>query len=194
MSRSTLAKLLDRSADRATIAEALNHLSGPERLETALALRGKQVAALYAACAGGAEVQPTDFVPAETADDVTVIFEGRNSLPVASRFQKRFARLDDEIVGYNHQALAPLTGPGFFVIQAAHAGSDVPEELYFDYTAAPRSVPSGWPAFKPNTAGLSNLVYKGMKDYMRAVAQNVVVGKAYKFGRSQDAYFLLAHA
>ena len=90
-----------------------------------------------------------------------------------------------------HQTMAPVTGPGFFVVAAAHASSDVPAELYFDYTTKPKNVPTGWPAFKPNNSGLSNLVYKGMKDYMRSVGVNAVVGKAYKGGKSQNAYFLL---
>ena len=68
--------------------------------------------------------------------------------------------------------------------RSAHAAGPAPA----------RTIPSGWPAFKPNTAGVSILVYQGMKDYMRGVAENVVVGKAYKGGKSAGAYFLLARS
>jgi hypothetical protein len=65
-------------------------------------------------------------------------------------------------------------------------------ELYLDYTTEPGGVPARWPAFKPNDSGLSNLVYKNMKDYMREVGRNVFVGAAYKLGKSQGQYFVLA--
>jgi predicted dehydrogenase len=121
-----------------------------------------------------------------------VIHQGRNSLPAFNNFQKRFARMGSgDIAGYNHQAMAWLTGPGFFVLREAHPESDVPEELYFDYTAKPADWPKEWPRFKPNDSGVANLVYKNMKDYMRAVADGVTVGKAYKNGKSEDQYFIL---
>ena len=98
-----------------------------------------------------------------------------------------------EVVGYNHQSMAFVTGPGHFVVKAAHEGSDVPDELYFDYTARPVAIPASWPAYKSNTSGLSTLVYGNMKDYMRSVAENVVVGAAYKSGKQSGDYFLLCH-
>ena len=58
----------------------------------------------------------------------------------------------------------------------------------------PEKVPAGWPSYKPNDAGLSNLVYKGMKDYMRQVSDTTFVGEAYKGGKSQGAYFILSRA
>ena len=133
-------------------------------------------------------------MPSSLGEDRTVIFEGRNSLPAFTSFQKRFARMGDMIVGYNHQTMSFITGPGIFVVREAHEGSDVPEELYFDYTAIPERIPSGFPAFKRNDSGLSNLVYANMKDYMRAVCTGVMVGAAYKKGKPEDAFFVLARA
>jgi hypothetical protein len=190
----SLRALLAETAGRERIAAFMDGLSPEDRVEQALALHGRQVARLYDACAGAPVLAPEDFVPANLADDTAVIFEGRNSLPLFSRFQKRFARMGDTIVGYNHQTMAFVTGPGFFVVRAAHAGSDIPEELYFDYTTEPPAFPREFPAYKPNTAGLSRLVYANMKDYMRRVARGIVVGKAFKLGKSQDAYFVLARA
>jgi hypothetical protein len=86
------------------------------------------------------------------------------------------------------------TGPGFFVLKEASDDADVKGEAYFDYTAAPERVPAGWPAFKSNDAGISTLVYKGMKDYMRKVADHTYVGEAYKGGKSQKAFFVLTRA
>jgi len=187
-----LRDLLRQHATRETIATFLDGLSARERVDEALSLRNKEVGQLYQAVVGGPETTVEDFLPAEVADDTTIIFEGRNSLPAFSRFQKRFARIDGQVVGYNHQTMAFATGPGFFVVRPGSLRADVANEAYFDYTSAPTAVPTGWPEFKPNDAGLSNLVYRGMKDYMRKVATNVYVGEAYKGGRSQKQFFILA--
>jgi hypothetical protein len=191
-SHTSLRALLAEGANRDRIASFLDGLSPAERNEEVLALRGREVKRLYEACAGGPTLTLEDFVPASAGDDKPVIFEGRNSLPTFSRFQKRFARMGDQIVGYNHQTMAFVTGPGFFVVKPASAEGDVPGELYFDYTDKPRVIPSGWPTFKPNESGLSALVYAHMKDYMRSVAKGIVVGTAYKKGKSQNAFFVLA--
>ncbi len=190
----SLRALLKGNSSRETIRAYLEGLAPEARVAAALDLSGSLVGKLYDVCAGGRTLALEDFVPARLGEDHPVIFEGRNSLPLFTRFQKRFARMGSEIVGYNHQTMSPITGPGFFVVAEAHAGSDVPSELYFDYTKTPGAFPSGWPKFKPNDSGLSNLVYKDMKDYMREVATGVVVGAAYKLGKAQSAYFLLARA
>ncbi|MEZ4441952.1 MAG: hypothetical protein R3B72_22855 [Polyangiaceae bacterium] len=189
---SDLRSLLRQHASRETIARFLGGLPPRERVEEALSLRNKEVGQLYRAVAGGRETKVEDFCPEAAKTGATVIFEGRNSLPAFSRFQKRFCRLPSgQVVGYNHQTMSFATGPGFFVVKAADIGADVPGEAYFDYTAEPESVPEGWPEYKPNDAGLSNLVYKGMKDYMREVAENVYVGEAFKGGKSQQQFFIL---
>jgi hypothetical protein len=185
--------MLRGGADRPAIHAFLDGLAPDERVAQALSLRGKEVGALYRAVVGGRTLAVEDFVPASVADDTTIIFEGRNSLPLFSRFQKRFARLaSGQVVGYNHQTMAPVTGPGFFVVKPPADDADVPGELYFDYTAQPNGVPSGWPAYKANESGLSRLVYANMKDYMREVAPLVYVGEAFKLGKSQKQFFILA--
>jgi hypothetical protein len=192
-STQSLPELLRRGADGAAIRAFLDGLSPADRLDEALSLHGRQVGQLYDAAAGGPALTLDDFVAPDVADETTIIFEGRNSLPAFSRFQKRFMRVSSgQIVGYNHQSMSIVTGPGYFVVKPGRDDADVPGELYFDYTAVPDAFPRGWPAYKPNDAGLSNLVYKNMKDYMRSVASNVVVGHAYKLGKSQGQYFLLA--
>jgi hypothetical protein len=193
-SATSLSGLLSERASREEIAAFLDGLSGRERVAQALSLRGAEVKRLYQATLGGRELTPDDFVPVEQGEDSTVIFEGRNSLPSFSRFQKRFARMGDEVVGYNHQLIPMLStaiGPGFFVVVPANDHSDAPGELYFDYGLEPENIPSGWPRFRPNTAGISYAVDSHMKDYMREAGRKVYVGKAYRNGKSRNQYFLL---
>jgi hypothetical protein len=188
----SLRELLRQGAPRDMIATFLNGLSPEDRVEEALSLRNKEVANLYGAVARGPVTAIADFCPKDAREGTTIIFEGRNSLPTFSRFQKRMARLSSgQVVGYNHQTMSFATGPGFFVVQKASDGADVKDEAYFDYTAKPEGVPTGWPAYKPNDAGLANFVYKGMKDYMRQVADHTYVGEAFKGGKSQKAFFIL---
>jgi hypothetical protein len=112
-----------------------------------------------------------------------------------TRFQKRFSRVSGAtgsvIVGYNHQTMSVVTGPGYFVVKPATGEGKHANEPYFDYTEAPPAEPAGWPPFKPNDRALSRLVYMNMKDYVRRVARGVIVGKAYKLGVDQKAYFSL---
>ena len=126
----------------------------------------------------------------------TITYEGRNSLPMFSRFRKRFTRTADGLVfGYNDQptpGVGRLTGPGYFIVteaDEAHAG-----ELLFDYTKPPPFEPAGWPAFRPNDRGLSRLVFMDLQDYVRQVAPGVVVGIAFKQGKDQDACFSLTRS
>jgi hypothetical protein len=100
-------------------------------------------------------------------------------------------RITGLVVGYNHQAMSWLTGPGYFAVHAPSGEGEHGGELDFDYTVAPPAEPEGWPGYKPNERGLSRFVYADMHDYVRRVARGVVVGKAYRRGVEQDAYFSL---
>ncbi len=190
--KTTLGELVRHRATRAEIAAHLDGLPASERLAQVLDVRGGMVGKLYDAVGGGAPLTLEDFAP--EGDTRTVIFEGRNSLPAFSRFQKRFARIGNTVVGYNHQAMSFVTGPGYFVVRPPTPGEAHPDELFFDYTTEPPGIPTGWPAFKPNGAGLSRAVYQDMKDFCRTVAKGVLVGKAYKKGVAQNAYFTLTKA
>lgn len=185
-----LSALLGSGASSREIAAHLDGLSASARLEEVLAITGSNVGRLYAAVADAPTVTPEEFLPTSTKG--TLIYEGRNSLPAFSRFQKRFLRLESGvIVGYNHQAMSFVTGPGYFVVKAANGEGEHGKEMFFDYTVPPPETPAGWPAFKPNDRGLSKLVYSDMIDFVRRVATGVVVGKAYRKGVDQKAYFTL---
>jgi hypothetical protein len=188
--RPTLTALLKSGASRRAIESHLDGLAPYARVEQVTAVGGHLVGKLYDAVGGAAPLTLEDFVP--RGETGTIIFEGKNSLPAFTRFQKRFARVGDGVVGFNHQAMSFATGPGYFVVQTPRDGESHPDELYFDYTAEPpRGWPSDWPAYKPNSAGLARAVYMNMKDCCRRVANGVLVGKAYKLGVAQGAYFTL---
>jgi hypothetical protein len=187
----TLHALLNDRGSASEIARTLEALSPEARVAALLDLRGKDVGRLYDAMHEAEPLRVGDVVSADIAEGETVIFEGRNSLALFSRFQKRFARMGSAIVGYNHQSMSFVTGPGLFTLKPASGEGPHPSEIYFDYTALPEGVPSGWPAIRPNDAGFSRLVYMGMHDYMRRICRGAMVGKAYKRGVPEGAYFIL---
>lgn len=190
-SATSLARLLDAGASAREIAQYLDGLPVPARVAEVLSITGRGVGRLYHAVADSSPITVDEVVPPATKG--TVIYEGRNSLPMFSRFQKRFTRLEDGgIIGYNHQLMSFVTGPGYFWVRPPSGEGPHAAELYFDYTEAPPKEPAGWPAYKPNDRGLSKNVYGHMKDYMRRVAKGVMVGKAYRGGVDQKAYFSLS--
>lgn len=185
----SLARLLDADGSARDIESCLDVLSPAARLEEVLAVTGRGVKRLYDAVAGGAAPTLDELLPVGT--EGARIYEGRNSLAAFSRFQKRFVRMGGLVVGYNHQTMSFVTGPGYFLVHAPSGSGAHGKELDFDYTAKPPSEPPGWPSYKPNEQGLSRFVYGHMHDYVRRVARGVVVGKAYRHGKEQDAYFSL---
>jgi hypothetical protein len=191
---SSLVSLVDGRARYPEISVYLDSLSPDARVEQMLSVTGKRVAALYDLVAGGPPVRIADFLPEGLKDGEMAIFEGRNSLPAFTRFQKRFVRKGKDVVGYNHQISAVptglFTGPGYFV--TLDGDETHPDELLFDYTITPPFFPSQFPAYKPNESGLSRLVYANMKDYCRRVARGVVVGEAFKNGKRENAWFSLS--
>lgn len=186
-----LRAMLEGEATWADITRHLDALELPERLRQVLGCKGKWVKALYDRMEGAPPATMEEFVPASTAG-TTVIYEGRNSLAMFTRFQKRFYRTaSGVVVGYNHQTWQWVTGPGYFVVQPADGQPPVPDQLYIDYITEPHEIQEGWPAYKPNSKGFSRGVYFNMHDYMRRVATNVYVGKAYRAGEDIGAHFSL---
>ena len=186
--RGPLTDLLKRGARHREISAYLDALPAAERLEQVLAVTGSAVGKLYDAVADAPQITVAEFCPPDLSESRTLIYEGRNSLPSFSRFQKRFQRRGSQVVGYNHQSMSFATGPGYFMTVD---GDDFRKELLFDYTQEPAFFPEGWPAYKPNGHMLSRLVYFNMKDYCRRVAKGVIVGAAFKKGVAQNAYFTL---
>jgi hypothetical protein len=190
----SLRQMLAGSTSHAEISSFLDALSPEDKLRQVLAVKGSWVGKLYDAVAGAPQVTLDDFVP--RSHEGTLVYQGRNSLPLFTRFQKRFQRLpgaagESVVVGYNEQLFRFFTGPGYFVVRDGDGAGPHGDELLFDYTAVPPGVPAGWPRYKSNESGFSRAVYMGMKDYCRRVARGVVVGKAYKLGVDRKAFFSL---
>jgi hypothetical protein len=186
----SLSALLREGASSREMADHLDGLSAAARVDEVRAIRGSAVGKLYDAVADAPAITPDEFVPPSTKG--TLIYEGGNSLPAFNRFQKRFLRLESGmIIGYNHQAMGFVTGPGYFAVKPANGEGLHGKEMFFDYTVPAPESPEGWPAYKSNDSGLSKLVYGGMIDFVRRVARGVVVGKAYVNGVDRKAYFTL---
>lgn len=188
----SLRRLLTDRAAAGEITQYLDGLPGSDRVNEVLGITRNGLKRLYDTMAGAPPTNLEELVPPN--EKGTVIYEGRNSLPVFSRFQKRFARIGNVVVGYNHQILTFVTGPGYFLVQGPNGEGEHGDELLFDYTVAPPRGPDGWPPYKPNDAGLARQVFGNMNDYARRVGRGVVVGKAYKLGVDQDTYFSLSRA
>jgi hypothetical protein len=176
--------------DRAAIAAFLDGLSHADRVAATRALSGPGLQGrLYRAVEGAPRVTLADFVAPDAAPLREVIFEGKNSLPAFTIFQKRFCRPPrgrDELWGYNHQSLAWLTGPGYFVVH-----EDGGRGAAIDYRVVPPDKPPSWPEVKPNDRGLSRFVYRDMVDHMRRVSRDVFIGSAHRGGRELGNYFVL---
>jgi hypothetical protein len=178
--------------DPTAIADCLDHLTHQDRLDAIAALSGPGVQRrLYQAAGQTKPVSLADLVPPDAPPLREVIFHGKNSLPAFTRFQKRFCRpprehADGELWGYNHQALAWLTGPGYFVVHEEPARGAA-----IDYRAVPPQGCPTWPPVRPNDAGLSRFVFNGMVDYLRRVSHDVFIGSAFRHDREMGSYFVL---
>lgn len=183
----------ERQVERIT--EALDAMSPRGRLLAIRGLTGKGMAKLWKVFEGVHDLEPDFFVPSGTDPLTEVIHHGKNSLPAHNFFQKRFCKADDDsddLYGYNHQSLAWITGPGFFVAHETEEKDPTRLSPYLiNYTRIPPKKPDSWPAIIPNEAKLGRFVYAGMKDYMRGVSEHVSIGKAVRGGQETENYFVL---
>jgi hypothetical protein len=177
--------------DREAVARFLDGLSAADRRDAITALSGPRLQRrLYEAAGAAPRVTLADLVPPDARPLDEIIYHGKNSLPAFTLFQKRFCRPPrggDELWGYNHQQLAWLTGPGYFVVH-----EDGARGAAIDYREVPSDHPPAWPEVKSNDRGFSRLVYSGMVDYMRRVARDVFIGSAHRSGKELGNYFVLS--
>jgi hypothetical protein len=171
------------------LAHALDGLTHEGRLHAIRSWNSKTQARLFDALANN--VHPftrAHFAPPESGALRECIHEGKNSLPVFTQFQKRFARTESgELFGYNHGITMALTGPGYFVVR----DGDRPNELAIDYTIRPQTQLQGWPALAANTSGIRSLVFGEMVDHMRRLSTHIAVGRAAKTNKMMDNWFVL---
>ncbi|HEY7958309.1 MAG: hypothetical protein ACHQ17_06945 [Polyangia bacterium] len=185
----TLASLIDGGAAQPALAAHLDALDPAARVREVEALSGATQKRLWEACAGAPAFTLDDLVPPSVGEGQTVIYAGKNSLAAFTHFEKRFQRRGGEIVGYNHQPMSFVTGPGYFTVVQS---PEDPRELLFDYTRVPAEAPPGWPPVKSNRAGLSRFVYRDLHDFNRRVSRDVTIGSATRLGKVMDSYFVLA--
>src|SRR5262249_30032298 len=122
-----LAHLLESGASAREIEAHLDALPPAARLEEVLAVTGRGVKRLYEAVEGGTPPPLEELIPQNT--EGVLIYEGRNSLAAFSRFQKRFVRKGGMVLGYNHQPMSFVTGPGYFVVHPPSGSGEHGHEL-----------------------------------------------------------------
>jgi len=178
--------------DAAAVRTFLDGLGHDARMTALASLHGPSLQAkLYDIAGGAPPVTLEQLVPADQPPMREVIWHGKNSLPMFTLFQKRFCRPKgergaQELWGYNHQTMAWVTGPGYFV---CHQDGPIPAAI--DYRVVPPEAPPGWPDVKRNDQGLSRFVYANMVDYLRRVSAHVLIGRAYRGGQELPNYFML---
>lgn len=179
----TLAELLQRPGIK--LAEVTTHLDGlahSERVAQTVALGKTEQVKLWEIAENSTPLALDYLLPRDAAPLDAFPFEGKNSLPLFTRFQKVFY-LDRSrnICGYNNQDLSWFTGPGYYMVQM---NPKADKEIQIDYTRHPTERPDGWPEIKSNMAIPSRFIYGGTKDNLRWVSKDVVIGRAYKMGET----------
>jgi hypothetical protein len=185
--------LLEPKVDIERLAEVLDGLGHEGRVHTMRTWDKKRMAAIFEACAGRS-ITIDQVVPSGVGANVEVIHDLRNTLPLFTNAQKRFAKVEGEDVpvgGYNHQfGVARASEPGYFVV--SEGSGEHANELVIDYTKVPKSKPASWPEIEANDQGfLNKIVWGGMVDYLRRVSTHVSIGAATKDGKPIGQYFAL---
>ena len=174
------------------VSEALEEAAVDERVRLLRTIKGRDQARLWIA-AEGQKVPLEHLVPEGGEAAREVIHAGKNSLPMFTCFEKRFCRDATEaerLWGYNEGATRGIVGPGYFVARVDEKTGSACVD-YYDIPPEGATLPSTWPAKRPNEAGLSRFVYAKMVDHLRQVSPHVVVGRAIRGGTVTDNYFLL---
>lgn len=187
-------QLADPAGSPVAIAAGLDALDPEARTALVRRLSRREQAMLYRRVEGHRAVRLVDLVPPDRPDLAPVRHLGLNTLPAFRVFEKRFCRSPGEpaasperLAGYNHQRMAFVTGPGYFVAtEEADRG-----EVVIDYRALPEQIAPGWPAVRSNERGLARFVYGFMLDRLRGVSEHVTVGSAERNGRDLGSYFVL---
>jgi len=192
--------LQDPNTTLEDVQQRLNQVDFETRLQECMKLGKKAQKNLYRLGASN-PCTLEDMVPANIPPKTPVILEGKNSLPLFTRFQKIFAWAEDEhaLYGFNEGFTRKFIGPGYFVAHltdSAHAqeGWTTHARSVVNYHIVPPSqdaVPAGWPKVVPNTKGLQRFVYRGMNDFMRKITDDVSIGAAFKGDKDFDSFFVL---
>ena len=184
----SLADAIRRKTPIDEVAAALDAMTHAERVQQMLPVAGRLQGDLFKLAHG--RVTEVDFFVPEGLVDTEVIHWGRNFAPAFNRFQKRFARVGGEIVGYNEQPMMAFTGPGFFVGEVL-TNPEGEREFAINYTKTPARALPQWPAIAPSGTRFGRFVYGGAHDWMWRVSQHMSIGRVHKGGRWQNQWFIL---
>lgn len=186
--------IAERRGGPERIANLLDALSHEQRVLAIRALDAGDQKLLWQAVDGFASLRLIDLVPPSVPAMQPVRHYGKNSLPLFTIFEKRFYRASAseanrpaELCGCNFNSMMFVIGPGYYV---AVEDESRPEVL-IDYRRVPGDKPEGWPAIRPNEAGLSRFVYGFMVDTLRRVSEHVTIGSAARKGKQIDSWFVL---
>jgi hypothetical protein len=191
-----LSPMILPSVDRKEVARVLDEVAEPARIRTVAELGRRELASLFEAAADNDPLTLDHFVPSGVSPMTEVIHEGKNSLGLFTRFQKRFCRPAqpanrNELWGYNEQSLRLFTGPGYFVAYQPTERLALEGSVLIDYRRLPADKADGWPPIMPNSARLSRFIYDGTVDVMRRVSGYVSIGRAMRDNKPMDAWFVL---
>jgi hypothetical protein len=191
-----ISPIISPSVDRHELAKVLDEVGDDARFKAVAELGRKELASLYEAAVDNAPVTIDDYVPPGVPPMTEVIHDGKNSLALFTRFQKRFCRpagetSSRELWGYNEQEMRFFTGPGYFVAYHPTEPLALQGGVVIDYQRVPADKPAGWPPILPNTARLSRFIYNGTVDVMRRVSGHVTIGRAMRGRQPMDAWFVL---
>ncbi len=193
-SQEFLASVRASEIDNVRVCGLLDAMSPDHRVSAIRSLKGSDQRRLYASCKGFAPVRLTELVDSHVPDFATVRHYGKNSLVAFTEFEKRFARPPGqnpeepkELIGFNFQTMAPLTGPGYFVAVEDEARA----EVLIDYRRIPDDRPVDWPELRGNEGPISRFVYGFMVDTLRRVSQHVTIGSAARHGKDTGNWFVL---
>lgn len=190
MSENLRSMLSGDTLDVQAVAQYLDAMDSSSRLAQVAFLGRAHQARLFEAAAGHMTIGVDYLVPPGGMPMHEVVHNGKNSLPLFTRFAKVFCVADsssNEAWGYNRNSafLETVVGPGYFVAYAQGT------EVLIDYTRLPPQKPENWPPILPNHARISRFVYNETQDLLRGVSQHVSIGRASKGGKAMDAWFVL---
>jgi hypothetical protein len=184
--------LLEPTINLERLTEILDGLGHEGRVHTIRTWTKHHKEALFEAAKGYRPLDLDFLVPDSVGSLVEVIHDGHSTLPMFSRFQKRFVKLEGEafpIGGYNRHSMQAFIGPGYFGVTKGEG--DHEGELVIDYSKIPKQKPPSWPEIRSNEGGIAGIVYGGMVDYLRGLSSHVSIGVAFKNGKRRDQWFAL---
>jgi hypothetical protein len=180
----TLKEILQgTSASLEDVSSHLDRLEHEERIRQVVAINKSEQIRLWELAEKGEALTLEYLVPKSAKALQLFPFEGKNSLPIYTRFQKVFYRLSDGTIGgYNNSPARWLVGPGYYVAEMSWKN---PKEIAVNYLKLPKEKPADLPPIKDNMSGLTRFVYGGTVDFLRWVSKDVVIGRAYKQGEKE---------